>query len=120
VRYVLLVYADERKLPGHRSPEARRQYGALRRELLSTGRMRLIGLLAGTESATTVRVRDGEVLISDGPFAETREQLGGFLVLDVDRFEDALALAPHVPRVTIGAVEIRSVAEMAAPAGGRA
>jgi hypothetical protein len=67
--------------------------------------------LAGLETATTVRVRDGETLVSDGPFAETKEMLGGYYVIDVPDREAAVAWAARVPNAPYGTIEIRPVME---------
>jgi len=113
VRYVLLVYADESLLPGFMTADVIGGFEALGRELATRGRLVTMGGLASITSATTVRVRDGEVLVSDGPFAETREQLGGFSVAGFDSLDDACAHALRVPTATIGAVEIRPIMEIA-------
>jgi hypothetical protein len=110
MRYAFLVYTDERLLPQLLTSEMSRQYGALRRELMSGGQLRIIARLATTDAATTVRVRDGQILITDGPFAETREQLGGFLVAEFGSHEEATDVASRVPRVAVGCVEVRPVA----------
>ena len=67
--------------------------------------------LAPTQAATTVRVRDGETIVTDGPFAETREQLGGYFVLDVESLDEATELAAKIPGARHGAVELRAAAE---------
>jgi hypothetical protein len=67
--------------------------------------------LAPTRAATTVRVRDGETTVTDGPFAETREQLGGYYVLDVESMDEAAELAAKIPGAKHGAVELRAAAE---------
>ena len=107
MRYMLLVYTDERLLPEFMTPRVYEQFEALGRELRSSGRLRLTGGLAATSSATTVRVRDGQVLVTDGPFAETREQLGGFTLAEFGSIEDAIAMAARVPTAAIGCVELR-------------
>ncbi len=112
MRYMLLVYAEERLLPGFMTPEAYEQFEELGRELDAAGRLDLTGGLAVTALATTVRVRGGQVLVTDGPFAETREQLGGFSVAEFDSLEDALAMAARVPTAKIGGVEVRGIVEM--------
>jgi len=114
VRYVLLVYTDERLLPVFMTPEVFEQFDGLGRELQVAGRLRLVGGLAGSSAATTVRVRDGEVFVTDGPFAETREQLGGFTVAEFDSPEDAVAMAARVPTAAIGSVEVRPLLEFTA------
>src|SRR3954447_11017156 len=67
--------------------------------------------LQPTATATTVRVRDGERLLTDGPFAETREQFGGYYVVDVPSLDDAIAIAAQIPGAETGCVEVRPVME---------
>ena len=67
--------------------------------------------LASTRSATTVRVRDGETIVTDGPYAETKEQLGGFYLLEVESLEEAAQLAAGIPGAADGAVELRAESE---------
>ncbi|MEZ4553031.1 MAG: YciI family protein [Dehalococcoidia bacterium] len=107
MRYLLLVYTDERLLPEFMTPEVFEQFEALGRELLASRRLVMTGGLAATDAATTVRVRGGEVLVTDGPFAETHEQLGGFSLAEFDSIEDAVAMAARVPTAALGSVEVR-------------
>lgn len=109
---MLLVYVDESLLPAFMTADVLEGFESLGRELATQGRLAMAGGLASVESATTVRVRDGEVLVTDGPFAETREQLGGFSVAVFDSLDDALAHAARVPTAAIGAVEVRPIMEM--------
>lgn len=111
MRYLLLVYTDERLLPEFMTPEVFGEFDALGRELRAAGRLELVGGLAATGSATTVRVRDGRVLVTDGPFAETREQLGGFTLAEFASLADAVSMAARVPTAAIGSVEVRPVLE---------
>lgn len=113
MRYLLLVYTDERLLSAFMTPEVFEQFETLGRELNAGGRLVMTSGLADTGSATTVRVRDGQVLVTDGPFAETREQLGGFSVAEFESLEEAVAMAARVPTATIGCVEVRAVMEFA-------
>ena len=68
-----------------------------------------------TETATTVRERDGKVLHTDGPFAETKEQLGGYYIIDVQDLDEALAWAARVPNVGYGSIEVRPLADFPMP-----
>ena len=111
MRYVLLVYTDEALLPGLMTPEALEQFQALGRELAAQGRLQMTAGLAPVATATTVRLRDGQAIVTDGPFAETREQLGGFSLAIFDREEDALAMAARVPTAVAGCVELRPVVD---------
>lgn len=112
MRYMLLVYADERLLSDFMTPDAYEEFETLGRELANSGRLDLTGGLMPAASATTVRVRGGQVLVTDGPFAETREQLGGFSVAEFDSLEDALAMAARVPTAKIGGVEVRGIMDI--------
>ena len=73
--------------------------------------------LQGSATATTVRVRDGERLLTDGPFAETKEQLGGFYALECKDLDEALAWAARIPEAQFGAVEVRPVIDYTALEG---
>ncbi len=114
MRYILLVYTDEALLPGLMTSEAVDQFMSLGRELSAEGRLEFTGGLAPSSMATTVRVRDGQVIVTDGPFAETREQLGGFSIATFDSEEEALAHAARVPTAVAGCVEVRPVLDMRA------
>jgi hypothetical protein len=114
MRYILLIYGDESSLAGlshddrHEMNEA---YGVFSNELIERGIMRGGDELASTTSATTVGERGGEVLVTDGPFAETKEQLGGYFIVDVDDLDTAIELAKKMPAVHGGLVEIRPIVE---------
>lgn len=114
MRCLLLVYTDEALLPGLMTPEAFDQFEALGRELAASGRLQMTAGLAPVSTATTVRVRAGQAMVTDGPFAETREQLGGFSLAMFDSEADALAMAARVPTAVAGCVEVRPVLEMSA------
>lgn len=111
MRYLMLVYTDEALLPGLMTPEAFAEFGELAREQAAAGRLRMTAGLAPVATATTVRVRDGEVVVTDGPFAETREQLGGFSLALFDSLDEALAMAARVPTAVAGSVEVRPVVD---------
>jgi hypothetical protein len=112
VKVLALIWSDEsgwEKL----SPEEREAWYAQYRSFAAAADAKLAGgdELAPTRSATTVRVRDGETTVTDGPFAETREQLGGYFVLDVASLDEATELAAKIPGAKHGAVELRAAAE---------
>jgi len=118
VQYLLLIYGSEERWEALTPEEERAvyaRYGELERELAARG-----GLTGGAElrpaaTATTVRVRDGETLVTDGPFAETREQLGGFFQVECESLEEALEIARRIPAAEDGAVEVRPQHVRAAP-----
>lgn len=113
MRYMLLIYGCERPAPG--SAEQYEKVGAVR---AFTEKCRVDGVflaadpLHTVETATTVRVRDGEAMVTDGPFAETVEQLGGYFVLDCGDLDEALAYAAACPMAAEGSVEVRPIMEL--------
>ena len=112
MKYAMLIYHDEAANAQMSEAEQAAEYEAYmafgeearRREAMAGGEA-----LHPTTAATTVRVRDGQVLTTDGPFAETKEQLGGFYLLDCDNLDEAIELAAKIPGAAIGSVEIRPV-----------
>jgi hypothetical protein len=112
MKYALTIYGDESAAESA-SPEemagVSQAYGALTQEMQDKG-VHLAGEgLYPTQTATTVRVRDDERSVTDGPFAETKEQLGGFYVIDVKDLDEAIEWAAKIPGAQRGSVEIRPV-----------
>lgn len=115
MRYMLLSYDDEKywKEAGTQVHEAAMAEAVeLTHELHSKGQYILAAPLAWSDAATSVRVRNGKPLITDGPFAETTEVLGGFYLIEADSLEDAIEIAARHPGVKHGTVEIRPVMEL--------
>ena len=114
MKYLVLIYADEHAWESA-DPEGRaamyKEYGVLAQELGGTGEMLGGDELAPTATATTVRVSDGERLVTDGPFAETKEQLGGYFLVDVEDLDRAIEIAARIPAARHGSIEIRPVAD---------
>jgi hypothetical protein len=108
MRYMLLIYADESKRDD--SPEVMEQWNKYTEDLQATGLMLGGDALQPIATATTVRVREGETLTTDGPFAETKEQLGGYYMLDCNA-EQAANWAAKMPAAPRGSVEIRPIRE---------
>jgi hypothetical protein len=109
MKYAFLLYVEEHL---REDPEVRagmEKWMAYGEELHASGVGLAGGRLEGLATATTVRVRDGETLISDGPFAETKEMLGGFYVVDLPDHDAALDWAARVPSAPYGSIEIRPV-----------
>jgi hypothetical protein len=110
VKYACLIYSSEEaweQLPPEGRAEVYERYAELERELVAGKRLVRGAELQPITTATTVRVRDGETIVTDGPFAETREQLGGFLVLECADMDEAVAWAARIPSAERGAVEVR-------------
>jgi hypothetical protein len=112
-RYLLLIHGDESSwdaVPDEEKHAQYAEYGRLSDDMRAAGHYVEADELAAADSATLVRVRDGEVLRTDGPFAETREQLGGYFLVDCD-LEQAVAYAARIPAAQGGTVEVRAVAD---------
>jgi len=108
VKYLLLVYGEEARM--RTVPDAEcAEYG----EELDEGGYRIAAeALQPVETATTVRLRNGEVSITDGPFAETKEQLAGFYLIEARDLNDAVRVASKLPPARIGSIEVRPVREL--------
>jgi len=112
MKYLLLIYADERvyeTLSEDERHEIYAAYDVLMKDLAEKGQSLAGDELAPTSTATTVQVRNGERLITDGPFAETKEQLGGYFLVDVPDLDAAIDIAARIPSVHAGSIEVRPV-----------
>lgn len=118
MQYMLLIYNGDPGRWERMSEEERNaiyaEYGALTRELRDRNALVDGNELQPTTTATAVRVRDGETTVTDGPFAETKEALGGYYVIDVDSLDEAIELAAKIPSARHSVVEIRPVVMRAA------
>ena len=119
MQYLLLIYDDERAW-GSKSPDERRsmmqEYLAYGDALREAGAYVDGNALADTTEATTVSVRNGEQLVTDGPHAETKEQLGGYYIIDCDTNAEAREWAARIPSARFGSVEIRPITSVPAEA----
>ena len=110
MQYLLLIHDDEAQWAGF-SEEIRDQYMqeylAYTNELRESGALVTASQLQPSSTATTLQVRDGETLTTDGPFAETKEQLGGFYLIDVESLDEAIEWAAKIPSARSGKIEIR-------------
>ncbi len=112
MRYMLLIYGDETLLDNEKRDACYHESAGLARDLASEGVYRDASPLRLVSTATSVRVRDGKRLVTDGPFAETREQLGGYYIVDTENLDDAIAVAARIPGARWGTVEIRPILEI--------
>ncbi len=112
MKYLCLVYADEQTL--HTAPDSPRDTECFdyAEQVRQSGRMLAAEALQPVATATTVRMRNGRVAITDGPFAETKEQLAGFYLVEARDLNEALQLAAHIPAARVGCVEVRPVREL--------
>ena len=110
MRYLILIYENEAKATQPSEAELQRWFDYTDR-LKASGSHLGGEALQPTSTATTVRVRDGKLLTTDGPFAETKEQLGGFYMVDCENLDEALKWASKIPCVDTGSVEVRPIME---------
>lgn len=113
MKYVLLIYLDENALSETEREHCYAESAQLAQQLNSTGQYLATAPLHPVATATSVRVRDGKPVVTDGPFAETREQLGGFFLIDANDLDEAIDIAAQIPGARVGTVEIRPVIEVA-------
>jgi hypothetical protein len=112
MQYMLLIYDNEKHWPSLNEKERNAimgEYFAFTEDLKKSGALVAGDALQPTSSATTVRVREGKRLTTDGPFAETKEQLGGYYLVNAKDLDEAMAMAARIPAARIGSVEVRPV-----------
>ena len=115
MRYALLICSDENSVAGMTEEEGSAmmaRYGEFQEEMNGRGVLQGGARLRPTSDATTVRVRDAETLTSDGPFAETKEQIGGFYLVDCKDLDEAIEIAAKIPGAALGSVEVRPIWEL--------
>jgi hypothetical protein len=112
MKYMLLVYLNEQALSETEREHCYVESAQLARDLSATGKYFSAGPLHPVATATSLRVRNGKRLVTDGPFAETREQLGGYYLIDAKDLDEAMSIAERVPVARFGTVEIRPVLEI--------
>jgi hypothetical protein len=112
MQYLLLIYRSEaavREMDATARKEMAAEYGAFTQSIIQSGHFKAGDGLQPATTATTVRVRDGKTLTTDGPFAETREQLGGYYLVEARDLDTALAIAARIPGAKTGSIEVRPV-----------
>ena len=113
MNYMLLIYSDENAWTDSERQACFQESLALSHQLKKEGKYKSASPLHPVATATSVRVRDGKRLVTDGPFAETREQLGGYFIVEAADLDEALKIAERLPGARKGTVEVRPVLEMA-------
>jgi len=112
MQYLLLIYSNE-AAEGAMSPDAMKtmmtEYRAFTQSIIQGGQFKAGDALKPTSTATSVRVRDGKIAITDGPFAETREQLGGYYLIEAKDLDEATAIAARIPSAKNGTIEVRPI-----------
>ncbi len=112
MKYMMLIYLDERGLSDSQREHCYKESAEYAQQINANGQYLLAAPLHPTSTATSVRTREGKRLVTDGPFAETREQLGGFFLVDAKDLDEAIRIASQIPAGRWGTVEIRPVMEV--------
>jgi hypothetical protein len=112
VEFILLIYHNEEEAKARSeavNQEIFRDFMALTQDLIKSGKRKAGAPLEFTETAATVRVRDGKTMVTDGPFAETKEQLGGYVLVEAKDLDEAISLAARIPSSKYGSTEVRPI-----------
>lgn len=112
MKYMLLIYYDEQTLSEAEREQCFGESAQLAHELDANGQYVAANPLHPTSAATSVRMRNGKRLVTDGPFAETREQLGGYFLIEAKNLDEAIGIAARIPMALKGTVEVRPVVEI--------
>lgn len=112
MKYMLLVYMEENAMSDSEREHCYVESTQLAQDLSASGKYLAAGPLHPVSTATSVRVRNGKRLVTDGPFAETREQLGGYYLIDARDLDEAMSIAERIPGAKVGTIEIRPVLEI--------
>jgi hypothetical protein len=118
MRYALLIYASEQDWAGQTEEESQavnQEYMTFTKDIIDRGLMKGGEALQPTSTATSVRVRNGDTLTIDGPFAETKDQLGGFYLVDCKDLDEAVEVAAGIPDARRGTIEVRPIMEVDMP-----
>jgi hypothetical protein len=119
MQYLLLIYTDGTKATATGAPETlavMKEYSAFTNSIKESGHYKGGNALQPVTTATSVRVRDGKTLLTDGPFAETTEQLGGYYLVDAANLDEAIGMAARIPGARLGTVEVRPIWSIPSPA----
>ena len=114
MQYLLMIYQSEAEYAKRDAAENQKmleEYGAFTQSIVQSGNFKAADRLQPTTTATTVRVRDGKTLTTDGPFAETHEQLGGYYLIEARDLNDAIQVASRIPSARMGSIEVRPIME---------
>ena len=115
MQYMLLIYGDEKGWQAMSEAEQGAIFGEYMKftqDIVKSGHFKAGDPLEDTDAATTVRIRNGKTLTTDGPFAETKEQLGGYYIVEAANLDEALKLAARIPSARWGSIEVRPIAKV--------
>jgi hypothetical protein len=112
MQYLLMIYRNEAEMNAVSAAEGQKmmkEYETFTQSIIQSGNFKAGDRLQPTTTATTVRVRDGKMLTTDGPFAETREQLGGYYLIEAKDLDAAIGIAARIPGARFGSIEVRPI-----------
>jgi hypothetical protein len=112
MQYLLMIYRNEAEMNAVSAAESQKmmkEYETFTQSIIQNGNFKAGDRLQPASTATTVRVRDGKILTTDGPFAETREQLGGYYLIEAKDLDTALGIAARIPGAKVGSIEVRPI-----------
>ena len=112
MQYLLMIYRNEAEMSAVSAAEGQKmmkEYETFTQSIIQSGNFKSGDRLQPASTATTVRVRDGKILTTDGPFAETREQLGGYYLVEAKDLDTALGIAARIPGARVGSIEVRPI-----------
>lgn len=113
MQYMLLIYENEaRKLSPAEQGQLMNEYMTFTQDIVKAGKFKAGDPLESASTATTVHVRNGKTVTTDGPFAETKEQLGGYYLVEAKDLDEAVAIAARIPAARTGSVEVRPIRKM--------
>jgi len=115
MRYALLIYVEPWESTPEQDREVMEAYNAFTQEVTEAGAMRGGEALHEAKTATSVRVRNGQTLVTDGPFAETKEEFGGFYMVEAANLDEAIKWAAKIPGATRGTIEVRPIVDFPSP-----
>lgn len=118
MQYLLMIYAAESQWNTMSQEEGAKmtaEYGAFTQSIIASGNYKGGNRLHPVAKATTVRVRDGKTVVTDGPFAETKEQLGGYYMIEAPDLDVAMEIAARIPGARLGSIEVRPIVAMERP-----
>jgi hypothetical protein len=112
MQYVLLIHHEADDVSAAELPQMMQEYMTFTQDLVKSGKFKAGDRLESSTGARTVRVRNGKTVTTDGPFAETKEQLGGYYIVDAKDLDEAIAIAARIPGARTGSIEVRAIASM--------
>ena len=114
MQFMLLIHNEARNINQAEMPRIMNEYMEFTQDLVKSGKFKAGDRLESSETTTTVRVRNGQTAATDGPFAETKEQIGGYYIVEARDRDEAVAIAARIPGARFGSIEVRQIASMPA------